>query len=233
MGRLDRVEREREGGLPCVWVGQEIYHRKRRLQRRGTMSAVGWCGEGNLDRRREIEGAGATMRCRASCWARLLARSLAVILRGLRCRGGRMERVALLRSLSCSTTAYRRLLFRPRLFSSNFCRPQPHELQLRALSCSGASRWRPGPAPPLRLRRRFSPSIRAISTSPSPASRGAEIDRSDIAEKLGFEIISEQTINECKATAVLYKHKKTGAEIMSVSNDDENKVFGVVFRTPP
>ncbi|KAJ8471823.1 hypothetical protein OPV22_026166 [Ensete ventricosum] len=144
-----------------------------------------------------------------------------------------MERVALLRSLSCSTTAYRRLLFRPRLFSSNFCRPQPHELQLRALSCSGASRWRPGPAPPLRLRRRFSPSIRAISTSPSPASRGAEIDRSDIAEKLGFEIISEQTINECKATAVLYKHKKTGAEIMSVSNDDENKVFGVVFRTPP
>lgn len=32
---------------------------------------------------------------------------------------------------------------------------------------------------------------------------------------------------------MLYKHKKTGAEIMSVSNDDENKVFGVVFRTPP
>ncbi|XP_065024478.1 presequence protease 1, chloroplastic/mitochondrial isoform X1 [Musa acuminata AAA Group] len=149
-----------------------------------------------------------------------------------------MERVALLRSLSCSTTAYRRLLFRPRsasrLFSSNLCRPRPQELQLRALSCSGASRWRPGPAPPLRLRRRFSPSIRAISTSPSPVSRGADIDsRNDIAEKLGFEIISEQTINECKATAVLYKHKKTGAEIMSVSNDDENKVFGIVFRTPP
>lgn len=62
----------------------------------------------------------------------------------------------------------------------------------------------------------------------------ADIDsRNDIAEKLGFEIISEQTINECKATAVLYKHKKTGAEIMSVSNDDENKVFGIVFRTPP
>ncbi|KAG5625363.1 hypothetical protein H5410_010581 [Solanum commersonii] len=30
--------------------------------------------------------------------------------------------------------------------------------------------------------------------------------------------------------AVLYKHKKTGAEVMSVSNDDENKGFGVVFR---
>lgn len=55
----------------------------------------------------------------------------------------------------------------------------------------------------------------------------------DLAEKLGFEKIAEQTINECKSTAVLYKHKKTGAEVMSVSNDDENKVFGVVFRTPP
>jgi Zn-dependent M16 (insulinase) family peptidase len=32
---------------------------------------------------------------------------------------------------------------------------------------------------------------------------------------------------------VLFKHKKTGAEVMSVLNDDENKVFGIVFRTPP
>lgn len=55
----------------------------------------------------------------------------------------------------------------------------------------------------------------------------------DPAEKYGFEKVSEQFIEECKSTAVLYKHKKTGAEIMSVSNDDENKVFGVVFRTPP
>eukprot|EP00262_Sarcandra_glabra_P022378 TRINITY_DN98_c0_g2_i2.p1 TRINITY_DN98_c0_g2~~TRINITY_DN98_c0_g2_i2.p1 ORF type:complete len:968 (+),score=215.88 TRINITY_DN98_c0_g2_i2:407-3310(+) len=40
-------------------------------------------------------------------------------------------------------------------------------------------------------------------------------------------------INECKSKAVLYKHKKTGTEVMSISNDDENKVFGIVFRTPP
>lgn len=55
----------------------------------------------------------------------------------------------------------------------------------------------------------------------------------DVAEKLGFEKVSEEFIEECKSRAVLYKHKKTGAEIMSVSNDDENKVFGIVFRTPP
>lgn len=55
----------------------------------------------------------------------------------------------------------------------------------------------------------------------------------NIADKLGFEQVSEQFIAECKSKVILYKHKKTGAEVMSVSNDDENKVFGIVFRTPP
>lgn len=55
----------------------------------------------------------------------------------------------------------------------------------------------------------------------------------DVAEKLGFDKVSEQFLEECKSRAVLYKHRKTGAEIMSVSNDDENKCFGIVFRTPP
>lgn len=86
----------------------------------------------------------------------------------------------------------------------------------------------------VRLDRRFSPLyVRAIATSSpqfSPEIVGAD---DDVAEKLGFEKLSEQFIEECKSRAVFYKHKKTGAEIMSVSNDDENKVFGIVFRTPP
>lgn len=55
----------------------------------------------------------------------------------------------------------------------------------------------------------------------------------EVAEKLGFEKVSEQFIGECKSKAVLFKHKRTGAEVLSVSNNDENKVFGIVFRTPP
>lgn len=31
----------------------------------------------------------------------------------------------------------------------------------------------------------------------------------------------------------LFTHKKTGGEVMSVSVADENKVFGITFRTPP
>lgn len=83
------------------------------------------------------------------------------------------------------------------------------------------------------MKRQFCPLCpRAIATSPqsSPDALGAD---GDVAENYGFEKVSEQFIEECKSKAVLYKHKKTGAEVMSVSNDDENKVFGVVFRTPP
>lgn len=55
----------------------------------------------------------------------------------------------------------------------------------------------------------------------------------EVAEKFGFEKVSEEFIGECKSKAALFRHKKTGAEVMSLSNDDENKVFGIVFRTPP
>ncbi len=49
----------------------------------------------------------------------------------------------------------------------------------------------------------------------------------------GFELIREQNIPELNTNARLYRHVKTGAELLSLQNDDENKVFGVTFRTPP
>jgi presequence protease len=49
----------------------------------------------------------------------------------------------------------------------------------------------------------------------------------------GFELIREQDIPELKTKAFLYRHIKTGAELLSLKNDDENKVFGITFRTPP
>lgn len=39
-----------------------------------------------------------------------------------------------------------------------------------------------------------------------------------------FEVKSTSYVEEYSAGVVLYKHKKTGAEIMSVSIADENKV---------
>src|SRR5215211_6542684 len=49
----------------------------------------------------------------------------------------------------------------------------------------------------------------------------------------GFELVREQAIPELNSTARLYRHVKTGAELLSLLNDDENKVFGITFRTPP
>lgn len=49
----------------------------------------------------------------------------------------------------------------------------------------------------------------------------------------GFQIQKEKKIKELRTYASIYRHVKTGAELLSLVNDDENKVFGVTFRTPP
>jgi len=48
-----------------------------------------------------------------------------------------------------------------------------------------------------------------------------------------YELVKHDKIDEYGAKVSLFKHKKTGAEVMSVSVPDENKVFGITFRTPP
>src|ERR1044071_10090937 len=49
----------------------------------------------------------------------------------------------------------------------------------------------------------------------------------------GFELVREQPVPEYNTQARLWRHVQTGAEVLSLENDDENKVFGVTFRTPP
>src|SRR5215831_16822364 len=49
----------------------------------------------------------------------------------------------------------------------------------------------------------------------------------------GFELIREQKVAEINALARHYRHDATGAELLSLVNNDENKVFGVSFATPP
>jgi Zn-dependent M16 (insulinase) family peptidase len=49
----------------------------------------------------------------------------------------------------------------------------------------------------------------------------------------GFQLFRDQDISELNTRAKLFRHVKTGAELLSLENDDENKVFGITFRTPP
>jgi hypothetical protein len=48
-----------------------------------------------------------------------------------------------------------------------------------------------------------------------------------------FELIFEKQIPELMGLVRFYRHVRTGAEILSVINRDDNKVFGICFRTPP
>src|SRR5665213_2387106 len=48
-----------------------------------------------------------------------------------------------------------------------------------------------------------------------------------------FDLVRDETISEIASKVSLYRHKKTGAEVLSFVNDDEIKVFGITFKTPP
>lgn len=48
-----------------------------------------------------------------------------------------------------------------------------------------------------------------------------------------YELIEKRPIEELESVGYLLKHKKSGARILLLENDDENKVFSIGFRTPP
>jgi Zn-dependent M16 (insulinase) family peptidase len=48
----------------------------------------------------------------------------------------------------------------------------------------------------------------------------------------GFELVEQQYVAEYDSHALLYRHTRTGAQLMSVICSDENKTFGATFRTP-
>ena len=53
-------------------------------------------------------------------------------------------------------------------------------------------------------------------------------------EKLtAYEILEKRQIKDLNSEGYLLKHKRTGAHITLLLNDDENKVFYIGFRTPP
>ena len=54
-----------------------------------------------------------------------------------------------------------------------------------------------------------------------------------IYDLTAYEVIQEKNLAGLKSQGVLLRHKKTGARVLLMENDDENKVFAIGFRTPP
>jgi len=49
----------------------------------------------------------------------------------------------------------------------------------------------------------------------------------------GFKLIEEKNIEELNSVTRLFEHVKSGARLLHLENDDDNKVFSIGFRTPP
>ncbi len=48
-----------------------------------------------------------------------------------------------------------------------------------------------------------------------------------------YELVQQKTLHDLKSEGYLLRHKKSGARVLVMENDDENKVFSIGFRTPP
>ena len=55
----------------------------------------------------------------------------------------------------------------------------------------------------------------------------------EIKDLTTYELIEKRRLEDISSDGYLLRHKKSGARIFCVSNDDDNKVFSIGFRTPP
>lgn len=49
----------------------------------------------------------------------------------------------------------------------------------------------------------------------------------------GYELINQRSVKELEGEGYLFRHKKSGARVLLIDNEDSNKVFSIAFRTPP
>jgi len=54
-----------------------------------------------------------------------------------------------------------------------------------------------------------------------------------VEELAGYEVIERREVADINSVTFLCRHKKTGARVALISNDDDNKVFYIGFRTTP
>ena len=53
-----------------------------------------------------------------------------------------------------------------------------------------------------------------------------------VEELSAYQVLEKREIPDINSVSYLVRHKKTGARLALLSNDDDNKVFYIGFRTP-
>ena len=54
-----------------------------------------------------------------------------------------------------------------------------------------------------------------------------------LEELTAYQVLERRKLEEINSEGIILEHKKTGARVFLISNDDDNKVFSIGFRTPP
>ncbi len=54
----------------------------------------------------------------------------------------------------------------------------------------------------------------------------------DVTKASAYELVTKEEIKELNSVGYILRHIKTGARVMLLLNDDNNKVFNIAFRTP-
>jgi len=79
-----------------------------------------------------------------------------------------------------------------------------------------------------------SDTARMMSSTVEAAESGTlDLEKAFATTHPAYEIVEKEVVTEYGAYCTLYRHKKSGAELLSVSVDEDNKVFGITLRTPP
>ena len=97
------------------------------------------------------------------------------------------------------------------------------------MAVSGVSQMRPMAS--ARTASSFSRSAVSPTCSATVEASTSVIARAP-AEHPAFELVNVEMVDEYTIKAATYRHKKSGAELISAQANDDNKVFGIVFRTP-
>ena len=56
---------------------------------------------------------------------------------------------------------------------------------------------------------------------------------SELAPNSSYELMYEEYLDDIRSSGIILRHKKSGARVAVMSNEDENKLFCAAFRTPP
>lgn len=57
--------------------------------------------------------------------------------------------------------------------------------------------------------------------------------KQDLKALSSYELLRDEKLQDLNSLGLIFRHKKTGARVLVISNDDNNKVFSIGFRTPP